>query len=46
MVMWSRGFELTRASIMDFSGKLIYDEFFQPEIEITNYNTQYSGITQ
>ena len=31
---------------MNFSGQLIYDEFFKPEIEITNYMTQFSGITE
>ena len=46
MVMSVKGFELARTSIMNFAGQLIYDEFFKPEIEITNYNTQYSGITE
>lgn len=31
---------------MNFEGELIYDEFFQPDAIITNYNTQFSGITE
>jgi RNA exonuclease 1 len=46
MVICDNNFELARTSIMNFEGELIYDEFFMPDTEITNYNTQYSGITE
>ena len=31
---------------MNFEGELIYDQFFKPDCKITNYNTQFSGITE
>lgn len=45
MVMNGSNFELARTSIMNFQGELIYDQFFKPDT-ITNYNTQFSGITE
>ena len=46
MVLSQRGFELARVSIINFKGELIYDELFKPDVQITNYNTQFSGITE
>lgn len=31
---------------MNFQGELVYDQFFKPDCLITNYLTQFSGITQ
>jgi RNA exonuclease 1 len=45
MVSSVNGFELARATIINFEGEIIFDEFFKPDIEIVNYNTLYSGIT-
>jgi RNA exonuclease 1 len=45
MVMCGNNFELARTSIMNFEGELIYDEYFKPDLEISDYNTKYSGIT-
>jgi RNA exonuclease 1 len=45
MVSSVNGFELARATIINFEGEIIFDEFFKPDIEIVNYNTPYSGIT-
>jgi RNA exonuclease 1 len=38
-------FSLTRISIIDWDGQVVMDEFVKPENPITNYLTQYSGIT-
>lgn len=38
-------FSLTRISIIDWDGQVVLDEFVKPENPITNYLTQYSGIT-
>jgi RNA exonuclease 1 len=38
-------FSLTRISIIDWDGQTVMDEFVKPENPITNYLTQYSGIT-
>lgn len=38
-------FSLTRISIIDWDGEVVLDEFVQPDNAVTNYLTQYSGIT-
>lgn len=38
-------YSLTRISIIDWDGNTVMDEFVQPEKPITNFLTQYSGIT-
>lgn len=45
MVLSEAGFELARATIINFEGEVLLDEFFKPSVEITNYNTEFSGIT-
>lgn len=37
---------LTRVSLIDFEENVLLDEYVKPEEEITNYLTQYSGITE
>ena len=39
-------FSLARISILDWDGKTILDELVKPNLPITNYFTQYSGITE
>lgn len=36
---------LTRISIVNFQGEVVYDTYVQPKQEITDYLTKYSGIT-
>lgn len=39
------GSELTRISIVSWDGKVVYDTFVKPLNAITDYLTQYSGVT-
>ena len=45
MVMTAAGSKLARCSIIDSSGAVVYDEFVLPDEPVTDYKTQYSGIT-
>nr|XP_026690457.1 RNA exonuclease 1 homolog [Ciona intestinalis] len=38
------GLELARVSVVDFTGKLVYDTFVVPEGKILDYNTRWSGL--
>ncbi|KAJ9441634.1 Small RNA degrading nuclease 5 [Diplonema papillatum] len=45
MCLTKNGHELTRISLVDWKGAVLYDELVRPEAEITDYLTQFSGIT-
>ena len=46
MVLTSKGREVARVALLDFSGETCLDELVKPENQIWNYNTKYSGITK
>jgi DNA polymerase III epsilon subunit-like protein len=45
MVETVNGKELARVSLVDHKGRVLYDSVVLPENEVTDYLTQYSGIT-
>ena len=40
------GFEAIRVTVVGLDGRLVYESYIQPEHEIVDYNTRFSGITQ
>lgn len=46
MCLTAKGLVVTRVSILNFEGKVLYDELIKPEFEILDYLTKYSGITK
>ena len=46
IVLTSRGREVARVALLDFSGETCLDELVKPENQIWNYNTKDSGITK
>ena len=46
MCYTSLGLELTRLTLIDAGKRVLLDSFVRPSNPITNYNTQYSGITE
>ncbi|XP_044745105.1 putative exonuclease GOR [Coccinella septempunctata] len=41
-----RGLELCRVTVLGFDGATVYDYFVQPEEEVVDYNTRFSGMTE
>lgn len=46
MCLSEKGYVLTRVSIVDFDGTIVYDQLVKPSMPITDYLTKYSGITE
>lgn len=46
MCLSDNGLVLTRASIVDFDCKVLYDKLVKPDVPIIDYLTKYSGITK
>lgn len=46
MCLTAKGLQVTRISLLDQEGVTLLDTFVLPDDEITDYNTQYSGITE
>lgn len=40
------GLELTRATVVNYKGQVIYDKIVKPETPVLNYNTETSGVSK
>ncbi|CAN0472990.1 unnamed protein product [Ascophyllum nodosum] len=45
MVYTKAGLELARATFVNVKGEIVYDELVKPTGMMTDFNTQFSGIT-
>lgn len=41
-----RGFEATRVTVVDIHCKVVYESLINPNSEILDYNTEFSGLTE
>ncbi|XP_062380742.1 RNA exonuclease 1 homolog [Sardina pilchardus] len=46
MCYTTQGLELARVTVVNSSLQVIYDTFVQPESEVIDYNTRFSGVTE
>ncbi|XP_028900938.2 transcription factor mef2A [Zeugodacus cucurbitae] len=46
MSFTGRGLEVTKVTVVGYDGQLVYEHFVRPEVEIVDYNTRFSGITE
>ncbi|XP_039962739.1 protein kinase 4-like isoform X1 [Bactrocera tryoni] len=46
MSFTGRGLEVTKVTVVGHDGQLVYEHFVRPEVEIVDYNTRFSGITE
>ncbi|KOX79851.1 RNA exonuclease 1 like protein [Melipona quadrifasciata] len=40
------GLELSKVTVVDMNGIVVYDTLVKPEVEVIDYSTKYSGITE
>ncbi|KAL6943303.1 hypothetical protein ACO0RG_002296 [Hanseniaspora osmophila] len=46
MCLSANGHVLTRCSVVNFQNEVVYDQLVKPDVEIVDYLTKYSGITE